>query len=522
MRYLYNGVIYEGRMVDNRSTWDYIYNNIIKSNDDSVNDLSNLFITYTSLDKVGINPSSIYGTPNGIYCYTLSYYSSVKGNVPFVSTDPKYVTVFSADSSKMLKISDVTRIEYDNLISKLTKINDEYKAKLDLSGHVNSGLFNLGDLLNIANKDAIVKSFGGVLWNVIRLLSIEVAEFEKLQTNVNVWSRLITRLGYIGVIDECAGIIHKNEECQAVVFSKSEITVIDRTTYRKNAPLQSNSRLKYGTFEWLHSMYSSGMYGDDQDKFIRDYMKCVHTSSELSTLLSTDDLHIFSWIFANSIVSEFTTRLMKDFTFSDFNKINVFNIGHYDIIQLVPTNVLETLMPMLISHLGQIDSHILNLIFKAVIENGNVLDIVHRSKPSNSINRKLQSVLFELKFIPTEDELRKYIKEHDPLTENNVNVLDILLDNIDAVSEIYSELYNRESDISTISQSIADRILYISEYDHMNTSNVNVRELSYEDMEEYLDELKESNPDAYIDALEELELLTEAILYEGYIYNVLR
>ena len=70
MRYLYKSVIYEGMGVDNRSTWDYIYNNIIKSNDNGVNDLSNLFITYTSLDKVGVNPSSIYDTVLTNLCKT--------------------------------------------------------------------------------------------------------------------------------------------------------------------------------------------------------------------------------------------------------------------------------------------------------------------------------------------------------------------------------------------------------------------------------------------------------------------
>lgn len=378
MRYLYNGVMYEARDVDRRSTWDYIYNNIIKTNDDSIGgtrDLSDLFITYTLLDKVGINPKSTYNTPNGIYCYTLEYYASVKGEVPFESTDPKYVTVFKADSSKMLKISHVNETEYDAIISKLTNIANEYKAKLESAGG-NTWYFDMGLILHDAKDNALVKSLGGVIWNAIRILSINISKFEKLTKNVNVWSRLITRLGYIGVIDECSGIIHSHEKCQAVVFSKSDITVVDRTTYRKEkaSPVRGT---RYGTFEWLYSMYSSGAYATVQSKFIKDYMNCIHSPNELSRFLAMGSELVFNRIFANFRVTEFTIKLMKDFTLLDFNRIGRFGmhqllkIPDYNFSEESPKDILFTNLNSEKYNFYDFDSNIKTLIGNTLYEENN-------------------------------------------------------------------------------------------------------------------------------------------------------
>lgn len=328
MKLIHRDFIYESRDINSRSTWDYVYNNVIKSKDGGINELSDLFLTFTSVDKVGINPKSSYGTPNGIYCYSLEYYNSVQGEVPFESNNPKYVTIFKCDSSKMLKIGDLDESEYNSILEKLIEINNEYKIKLNETGYINTGLFEFNDILEHSKDTALIKTFGGILWNTTRLLSIDIAKFEKLKTYVNIWSRLFIRLGYIGVIDECSGIIHANEKCQAVVFSNNHINVIDRTTYRKDKLRVNNAR--YGTFDWLYSMYITGYYVDKQAKFIQDYMNCIKTPDELSRLLALKSELIFSRIFARFKVTNYTMNLIKGFSQLDFNRI-----GRYGINQLL-------------------------------------------------------------------------------------------------------------------------------------------------------------------------------------------
>ena len=48
----------------------------------------NLAVTFTEIDKVGINPQTKHKTPLGIYLYPLNYVIERKMNVPFVKDQP--------------------------------------------------------------------------------------------------------------------------------------------------------------------------------------------------------------------------------------------------------------------------------------------------------------------------------------------------------------------------------------------------------------------------------------------------
>ena len=48
----------------------------------------NFAVTFTAIDKVGINPTSGYETPIGIYFYPLDYVVKRKMNVPFAGDQP--------------------------------------------------------------------------------------------------------------------------------------------------------------------------------------------------------------------------------------------------------------------------------------------------------------------------------------------------------------------------------------------------------------------------------------------------
>ena len=68
----------------------------LKSLLDSSNDPDNLYISFTDIEKIGVNPLSEYDTPLGIYCYPIKasfrYYKvdSTKSllSLPFASDKP--------------------------------------------------------------------------------------------------------------------------------------------------------------------------------------------------------------------------------------------------------------------------------------------------------------------------------------------------------------------------------------------------------------------------------------------------
>lgn len=192
--------------------------------------------------------------------------------------------------------------------------------------------------------------------------------------------------------------------------------------------------------------------------------------------------------------------------------IELLDEGHYGFIDDLSFNMLVKLSPYM-TNFELMEKH---KVFEKFIKRGEgVLDLIHNIKPSKSTNEALDRLLYKLKYNPSEEELRKYIQKHDPLTEDDVNILSLLLDEIDTVSEIYDELYDRDSDVDELDHLLRSRIISEENY---NSKNINLRELSYEDRMEYLDELKKNNPDAYYDAIAELNILTESILYRGFIY----
>jgi len=87
----------------------------------------NMFVTFTDVNKVGINPHSRYSTPNGIYCYPLrdviDYYGVEKNmnKLPFAG-DAKFMTVFQIRSKKGIQIiSKYTESDWQRDYKKLLK-----------------------------------------------------------------------------------------------------------------------------------------------------------------------------------------------------------------------------------------------------------------------------------------------------------------------------------------------------------------------------------------------------------------
>ena len=71
-----------------------IFDEIKNGNSDEIK--NTLFISFTALQKLGINPRTKYNTPNGIYNYQLNernYKDLVNNSLPFAATSP-YIQFF--------------------------------------------------------------------------------------------------------------------------------------------------------------------------------------------------------------------------------------------------------------------------------------------------------------------------------------------------------------------------------------------------------------------------------------------
>jgi hypothetical protein len=198
------------------------------------------FFTMTEINKVGINPTSKYNTPLGIYCYQLTkeYYNALITNtLPYVGRQP-YIVVFSINAPTM-NMGSYSENDLKRDTNTLRFMFDLKKTKRNLTDA------EFASILEDKTKeehDAIVASFSGKnypetehatitkaftearhqtpigkFWNLSRVLS----------KNPKDWNYLLRKIGYTNFSDPGLSVIHPNEPTQAVILDPRILVPIE-------------------------------------------------------------------------------------------------------------------------------------------------------------------------------------------------------------------------------------------------------------------------------------------------------
>ena len=188
----------------------------------------NLFISFTGVDKLGINPQSKYNTPLGIYAYPAKYASEILGDydaatsLPFAGDSP-YANLFNARGN-IVDVSNMSldqNIEYGKKMAEIwAKVSEKsWKESVD----------EVESIINDAEDNARFRAYpGGQFWyTTMRVSEKLLAKKWGIKDSV-AWNKLFRLLGIDGVIDTGIGIVHTSEPTQAVFFSISPIQNVQR------------------------------------------------------------------------------------------------------------------------------------------------------------------------------------------------------------------------------------------------------------------------------------------------------
>ena len=193
---------------------------------------TNLFVSFTGVDKLGINPKSKYDTPIGIYAYPGEYVVKTTGShrsmrsLPFAGEQP-HVNLFNAKGN-IINVATISSSEVRNYYKRLSKLwaetsGQDWKKSVD----------EIEALTNEASTKAKFPEFpGGQLWYVtMRAAAYLFAP--KWKTSVPVaWNKLFRSIGIDGAVDYTPsggeGIIHTSEPTQAVFFAINSIDNVQR------------------------------------------------------------------------------------------------------------------------------------------------------------------------------------------------------------------------------------------------------------------------------------------------------
>lgn len=204
------------------------------------------YVSFTALDKLGINPGSKYNTPLGIYAYPAAYVQQETTDgqwmraLPFAGKS-EYANLFRArDSDNIVTLDNMPALEARGYYKKLSEIwvklsGNDWKTSVD----------QIEKVLNDAPKMALFPDYvGGRFWYITMTVAEMIAE-KTGKKQIVVWNKLFRELGIDGCVDEGVGIIHSNEKTQAVFFSIDVIQDVKRV-FNKWSPEESEMGVKKG------------------------------------------------------------------------------------------------------------------------------------------------------------------------------------------------------------------------------------------------------------------------------------
>ena len=211
---------------------------------DSVAGTKNLFVSFTKLDKLGINPGSKYGTPVGIYAYPAEYVVDQVGeylpmqSLPFAGDAP-YLNMFSV-SGNIINLSRLSEKSVFALLEKVAHVLAEAKdISVDRANDIVYAHWDDSD-----HQARIPDAPGGRFWYVMWALTRrDLATAWGNQPQVG-WTRLMRAIGVDGCVDD-AGIIHENEPTQAVFFNPGSMVDVSRHLNKYN-PRDSRQAVSLG------------------------------------------------------------------------------------------------------------------------------------------------------------------------------------------------------------------------------------------------------------------------------------
>ena len=176
------------------------------------------FVQFSNLNKLGLNPRTIYNTPLGIYAYPLSFdimEQIAKGSLPFAQ-DRKYAILFRA--AERPKPTAPKTILYTSQDLGWYDLED-YVKRFWTTWHPDDPNYPY----NEAERHALVSSKIGELWYLTRQATLDTDG----TTRPVKWMSLFRDLDIAAIVDDAGTtVIHRSEPAQAVFFGLDTVDMI--------------------------------------------------------------------------------------------------------------------------------------------------------------------------------------------------------------------------------------------------------------------------------------------------------
>ena len=179
------------------------------------------FVSFTNIEKIGINPVNKFSTPIGVYCYNLKdLWADWVGGDDFFGKDRPYVNLLKLNTDKVLYVKDY------NLNKKDMSFLEEIYQK-----HSTSDIpFNkfITQLKSSDNNDSLYQTNtdGGLIWKLTEEIA-KIIKGDDSKSFTVAWNKLFRSMGYNVIIDK-QSTVHLLQSSQAIFLTPSTYKVIER------------------------------------------------------------------------------------------------------------------------------------------------------------------------------------------------------------------------------------------------------------------------------------------------------
>lgn len=210
-----------------------IYDALRSARGDAIAGVENVFVSFTEVDKLGVNPQSGYRTPVGIYAYPARYVMKEAGSsramddsLPFAGDQP-YANIFNAVGN-IVNVATMNSGEANDYCRKIAELWAEVSGK-----DWKTVDDEFADVINDASTHAKFAAYpGGRFWYVTREAARTLFGPKWGLAAPVAWNKLFRSIGIDGVVDYTDnggyGIIHTAEPSQAVFFSIAAVGNVQR------------------------------------------------------------------------------------------------------------------------------------------------------------------------------------------------------------------------------------------------------------------------------------------------------
>lgn len=190
---------------------------------------SSYYVTFTDLEKVGVNPNNKFATPIGVYAYNLKdlWNDWVSGD-RFFGDDRKYVNLLKLNTDKVFDFQNYTNYEKDyQFLKDIYQRDYESTTGISFEDYIQT----LKEKATLYQHNTEAAEIWDTIQSMLQINDRQATSGLATKRSTILWNKTLRDMGYDAVVDKGSNI-HLLQSSQAIFLSPQSYDIVDRFVNR--------------------------------------------------------------------------------------------------------------------------------------------------------------------------------------------------------------------------------------------------------------------------------------------------